>query len=114
MNVRDALLGLSLLSVIYGVTSESFSFQGQSVFYGAVLTSCQCKKNTFFFFNVAHCIKNISYSAVWFKSTYFGEESMLSVMNDIMMYFFLQAFSLQLKSFYQKTAKAINSVKLLR
>ena len=72
------------------------------------------QKKYFFFFNVAHCIKNISYSAVWFKSTYFGEKSMLSVMNDIMMYVFLQAFSLQLKSFYQKTAKAINSVKLLR
>lgn len=72
------------------------------------------QKKILFFFNVAHCIKNISYSAVWFKSTYFGEKSMLSVMNDIMMYFFLQAFSLQLKSFYQKTAKAINSVKLLR
>ena len=114
MNVRDALLGLSLLSAIYGVTSESFLFQGQSVFYGAVLTSCQCKKKIYFFLSLAHCIKNISYSAVWFKSTYFGEKSMLSVMNDIMMYFFLQAFSLQLKSFYQKTAKAINSVKLLR
>lgn len=103
-----------MLSAIYGVTSESFLFQGQSGFYGAVPTSCQCKKKSFFFFNVAHCIKNISHSAVWFKSTYFGEKSMLSVMNDIMMYFFLQAFSLQLKSFYQKTAKAINSVKLLR
>ena len=49
LNVRDALLGLLMLSAIYGVTSESFLFQGQSVFYGAVPTSCQCKKKYFFF-----------------------------------------------------------------
>lgn len=93
---------------------RAFCFKGSLFSTVLFLPLANAKKILFFFFNVAHCIKNISYSAVWFKSTYFGEKSMLSVMNDITMYFFLQAFSLQLKSFYQKTAKAINSVKLLR
>ena len=92
---------------------RAFCFKG-SLFSTVLFLPLANAKKSFFFLNVAHCSKNISYSAVWFKSTYFGEKSMLSVMNDIMMYFFLQAFSLQLKSFYQKTAKAINSVKLLR
>ena len=92
---------------------RAFCFKG-SLFSTVLFLPLANAKKKYIFFNVAHCIKNTSYSAVWFKSTYFGEKSMLSVMNDIMMYFFLQAFSLQLKSFYQKTAKAINSVKLLR
>ena len=92
---------------------RAFCFKG-SLFSTVLFLPLANAKKYIYFFNVAHCIKNISYSAVWFKSTYFSEKSMLSVMNDIMMYFFLQAFSLQLKLFYQKTAKAINSVKLLR
>ena len=70
---------------------RAFCFKG-SLFSTVLFLPLANAKKSFFFLNVAHCSKNISYSAVWFKSTYFGEKSMLSVMNDIMMYFFYRHF----------------------